>query len=84
VLEKRLARFGPQVNADKTRLLDFRRPRSQGHGGGRSTFDFPGLTWYWRRTRKGWWSVGVEDPACALTEAFNPRPTGGGATDTCR
>jgi group II intron reverse transcriptase/maturase len=58
VLEKRLARFGLRLNHDKTRLLDFRRPRwSQKRGRGRETFDFLGFTWYWRRTRKGAWVV---------------------------
>lgn len=70
VLEKRLARFNLSLNPDKTRLLDFRRPaKSQGEGKGRSTFDFLGFTWYWRRTRRGWWSVACKTRRARLSRA---------------
>jgi RNA-directed DNA polymerase len=56
VLGKRLARYGLRLAADKTRLLDFRRPPDgQQSGKGTSTFDFLGFTHYWRRSRKGAW-----------------------------
>lgn len=56
VLGKRLARYGLRLAADKTRLLDFRRPSDDQQGGkGPSTFDFLGFTHYWRRSRKGVW-----------------------------
>jgi RNA-directed DNA polymerase len=58
VLEKRLARYGLRLNHDKTRLLDFWKPRrSQGSGKGPGTFDFLGFTWYWRRARNERWVV---------------------------
>jgi hypothetical protein len=47
------------INAEKTRLVDFRpgpRPPSGGRGGGQS-FDLLGLTHYWGRSRKGRWIV---------------------------
>jgi RNA-directed DNA polymerase len=70
VLEKRLARFNLRLNPDKTRLLDFRRPgKSQGGGKGPTTFDFLGFTWYWRRTRKGWWSVACKTRRARLSRA---------------
>ena len=70
VLEKRLARFNLSVNPDKTRLLDFRQPRKSQRGGkGRSTFDFLGFTWYWRRTRRGWWSVACKTRRARLSRA---------------
>jgi hypothetical protein len=58
VLGKRMERFGLKLHPQKTRLLDFRRPLwSQGEGKSPTTFDFLGFCWYWRRTRKGSWSV---------------------------
>lgn len=56
VLGKRLGRYGLSLSADKTELLDFRRPpREQQEGKGPSTFDFLGFTHYWRRSRQGRW-----------------------------
>jgi group II intron reverse transcriptase/maturase len=71
VLEERLAEFGLRLNLDKTRLLDFRAPRkSQGEGKGRGTFDFLGFTWYWRRTRRGRWTVACKTRRARLTRAI--------------
>jgi len=57
VLAKRLARFGLELNAEKTRLVRFGRPPRVGGadgGGGRpETFDFLGFTHYWGRSRQG-------------------------------
>jgi group II intron reverse transcriptase/maturase len=70
VLEKRMARFNLRLNPDKTRLLDFRRPgKSRGGGKGPATFDFLGFTWYWRRTRRGWWSVACKTRRARLSRA---------------
>jgi group II intron reverse transcriptase/maturase len=56
VLAKRLSRYGLRLSADKTELLNFRRPSSGQQGGkGPSVFDFLGFTHYWRRSRKGRW-----------------------------
>jgi RNA-directed DNA polymerase len=58
VLGKRMERFGLTLHPTKTRLLDFRRPqRPRSEGRSPTTFDFLGFTWYWRRTRRGSWSV---------------------------
>lgn len=60
VLPKRLARFGLTLHPDKTRLLDFRRPRSDGGGGPSQrarSFDFLGFTHHWGRSRRGAWVV---------------------------
>jgi group II intron reverse transcriptase/maturase len=71
VLEKRLARFHLRLSPDKTHLLDFRQPgKSQGEGKGPSTFDFLGFTWYWRRTRKGRWSVACKTRRARLSRAI--------------
>ena len=57
VIVKRLARFGLRINAEKTRLVRFKRPpRDDGRGGGGGkpeTFDFLGFTHYWGKSRAG-------------------------------
>jgi group II intron reverse transcriptase/maturase len=71
VLGKRLERFGLELHPEKTRLLDFRRPRrSQGEGKSPTTFDFLGFCWYWRRTRKGSWSVACKTRRARLARAI--------------
>jgi hypothetical protein len=56
VLPKRFGKFGLALHSDKTRLIDYRRPRGSGTSGGGGkppTFDFLGFTHYWGRSRKG-------------------------------
>ena len=56
VLDKRMARYGLTIHADKTRFIDFRKhppggkphPKTQG-----TTFDFLGFTHVWGRSRRG-------------------------------
>jgi len=52
VLPKRLGRYGLELHADKTRLVDFRHPRRGGSGKGRC-FEFLAFTHYWGRSRTG-------------------------------
>ena len=56
VIGKRFARFGLKINAEKTRLVRFKRPpyRGEDPGGDPGTFDFLGFTLYWGKTRKGY------------------------------
>lgn len=71
VLGKRLERFGLTLHPEKTRLLDFRRPlRSRGEGRSPTTFDFLGFCWYWRRTRRGSWSVTCKTRRARLARAI--------------
>jgi RNA-directed DNA polymerase len=71
VLGKRLERFGLTLHPEKTRLLDFRRPlRSRGDGRSPTTFDFLGFCWYWRRTRRGSWSVTCKTRRARLARAI--------------
>ena len=55
VLPKRFGKYGLKIHEDKTRLLDFRRPK--GGQGKSETFDFLGFTHYWGKTRRGGWAV---------------------------
>lgn len=59
VLPKRFGKYGLTLHPEKTRLLDFRRPRnSNGTGANRpQTFDLLGFTHYWGRSRRGFWVV---------------------------
>lgn len=64
VLEKRLARYGLELNRDKTRVVDFRRPpygdsTNQHNDEVRTprSFDMLGITHYWGKSRKGKWVV---------------------------
>ena len=50
VLWKRMAKYGLELHAEKTRLVDF-RPSEK--GGESSRFDFLGFTHIWRESRKG-------------------------------
>ena len=56
-LEERLGRFGLEVAADKTKILEFgpmAEPKARARGEKPQTFDFLGLTHYCSRTRNGW------------------------------
>lgn len=55
VLPKRCAKYGLRLHPEKTRLVSFRNPRSQGPRGGNrtGTFDFLGFTHSWGRSRRG-------------------------------
>jgi group II intron reverse transcriptase/maturase len=61
VLPKRFARYGLQINEEKTRLVDFRRPRwgydPGKHGPPPDTYSFLGFTIYWGRTWKGGYTI---------------------------
>ena len=65
VLPKRFARFGLTLHPDKTRLVRFERPplypaKTRDDSGGTKgpeSFDFLGFTFYWGRSRKGFWVV---------------------------
>lgn len=50
VLPKRFARFGLTLHPEKTRLVDFARPKD---GRGPGTFSFLGFTFFWARSRRG-------------------------------
>ena len=61
VLPKRLAAYGLEMHAEKTRRVRFVRPplrrTERSRAEKRETFDFLGFTHYWRRTRRGGWAI---------------------------
>jgi group II intron reverse transcriptase/maturase len=60
-LPKRFAKYGLQINEEKTRLVDFRRPRwgfdPKKHGPKPETFTFLGFTIYWGKTWRGGYAI---------------------------
>jgi RNA-directed DNA polymerase len=55
VLGKRFAQYGLTLHPEKTRMVDFRRPRGGQPPTGQSagSFDMLGFTWHWGTSRKG-------------------------------
>jgi hypothetical protein len=63
VLPKRFGKYGLTLHPDKTRLVPFGRPaRSPAEQSGPKppspgSFDFLGMTWFWSRSKQGYWVV---------------------------
>lgn len=59
VLPKRLEKFGLSIHPEKTRLVDFRKPRTKADDDepGPGNFDLLGFTHYWAKSRGGSWVV---------------------------
>lgn len=58
VLPKRFEKFGLKIHPDKTRLVEFKKPKEpRDPGGGPGNFDFLGFTHYWAKSKKGYWMV---------------------------
>lgn len=73
VLPKRFGKYGLELHPDKTRLVRFRRPGSRDDGdkgGGSSTFDFLGFTFYWGKTRNGRWIVKKRTSSKSLSKGL--------------
>ena len=74
VLAKRFARFGLTLHPEKTRLMQFGRPkpkeRPRGGPGVTRSFDFLGLTHFWGRSRKGGWVVRRKTATNRLSRAL--------------
>lgn len=49
----RFAEYGLELHANKTRLVDFRRPPRSHQGKGPGSFDFLGFTILWKRSSQG-------------------------------
>ena len=76
VLPKRFGKYGLTLHPDKTRLIDFRRPKAPpdppGPGGGPKlgTFDLLGFTHYWAKSRNGFWVIKQKTARDRLTRAI--------------
>jgi len=57
VLPKRFNRFGLALNPEKTTVIPFKKPSSKEKGKGKATFDFLGFTFYWSKSRRGYWVI---------------------------
>jgi group II intron reverse transcriptase/maturase len=57
VLPKRFGKYGLSLHPEKTRMLNFQRPRLREPKGLKASFDFLGFTHYWGRSQKGNWVV---------------------------
>lgn len=58
VLPKRFEKYGLQIHPDKTRMVEFQKPKEpENPSGGPGNFDFLGFTHYWAKSRKGYWMV---------------------------
>jgi RNA-directed DNA polymerase len=69
VLPKRLGKYGLSLHPEKTKLLDFTKPKDGGKR--RPTFDFLGFTFYWGKTRKGKPIVKLKTASKKLTMKLN-------------
>jgi group II intron reverse transcriptase/maturase len=69
-LHGRMADFGLTLHPEKTRLVPFNRPRKGEPLGNAETFDFLGFTLYWRRTRKGGWTMTMKTRKASLRKAI--------------
>ena len=69
-LEQRMARHGLTLHPEKTRLVPFQPPPG-GTGKGTTTLDFLGFTMYWRKTRRGRWTVAFKTRRASLRRAAN-------------
>jgi RNA-directed DNA polymerase len=84
VLPLRMAKYGLKLHPDKTRLVDFRRPRpaaaprARDDDAGPGSFDLLGFRHFWARSRKGWWVVKQKTAPSRFSRAV--RATG----DWCR
>jgi RNA-directed DNA polymerase len=67
VLPKRFGSYGLKLHDEKTRLVDFHRPR--GRRSHSENFVFLGFTHYWGRSRKGNWVVQRKTAQKKLTSA---------------
>jgi hypothetical protein len=56
VLPKRFERFGLSLHPEKTKLLPFGKPMKNSRFKC-DTFDFPGFTFHWSKSRRGYWVI---------------------------
>ena len=67
VIGKRFERFHLKLHTEKTRIVDFRRPKAEARG---ATFEFLGFCHYWGRSRKGRRIVKQKTASSRLTRSL--------------
>ena len=75
VLPKRFGKYGLRLHPEKTRLIDFQRPRGGRPNGPteascRGTFDLLGFTHYWAKSRGGAWVIKQKTATDRLSRAI--------------
>jgi group II intron reverse transcriptase/maturase len=84
VLPKRLKKYGLEMHPDKTKLVEFTKPKDGEKGYKQKnrpdTFDFLGFTHFWKKSRKGRPVIGKKTIRSRLTRAL-VRMNGVGKTD---
>ena len=69
VISKRFEKYGLTTHPDKTKLIDFRRPRGRQPSQSDRTFDLLGFTHYWAKSRRGTWVVKRKTMSKRLTRS---------------
>ena len=70
VLPKRFGKYGLTLHPEKTRLVDFRRPRRSAQPATDQSFDLLGFTHFWGRSRTGRWVVRRKTASGRLSRAL--------------
>jgi len=75
VLPKRFGKYGLHLHPEKTRLIDFRKPRDTEPSDTsaprrRWTFDLLGFTHYWAKSRRGYWVIKRKTATDRLSRAI--------------
>lgn len=72
VLPKRFEKYGLIIHPDKTRLVEFKKPKEdRDPKGGPGHFDFLGFTHYWGQARNGRWVVKRKTAKGRMTRALS-------------
>ncbi|MDJ0819302.1 MAG: group II intron reverse transcriptase/maturase [Desulfobacterales bacterium] len=69
-LPKRFKEYELALHAEKTAIIDFRRPPSTVKGKGKGTFNFLGFTFYWSKSRRGYWVIKKKTAAKGLSRCM--------------
>ena len=71
VLPKRFERFGLTIHPDKTRLVEFKKPKEpRDPNGGPGHFEFLGFTHHWGKSKNGNWVVKRKTAKSRVTRAL--------------
>jgi group II intron reverse transcriptase/maturase len=71
VLPKRFGKYGLTLHPEKTRLLEFKRPKDDDDASPPESFDFLGFNHHWEKSLSGWWVIKQKTATSRLTRALN-------------